>query len=208
MSILDYGGFDDEPEDEQERKSRFDDELKKYREMMNDGSSGLTSIEALEEIISYYFEHEKFEEALHFLNQLLSLVPYSGDLWQRKGLILSNLFRYDEAVECFDRALGFNPVDPETLVKVVTVAIRKRVAGRSPAEIIRKVIAKLAGRSAPRPAPEPRTESTERRVRLQAETAAAMRRHHLDVNLPNCIEAVIEGSSQQRIVDCSRSAHK
>jgi hypothetical protein len=84
MSILDYGGFDDDPEDEQERKDRFDDELKKYRDMMNDGSAGPTNIEALEEIVAYYFENEKFEDALHFLNQLLTLVPYSGDFWQRR----------------------------------------------------------------------------------------------------------------------------
>jgi tetratricopeptide (TPR) repeat protein len=116
MSLFDFGNFDDDPEDEERGKERFDDALNRFKDMMKNGSSGLTNIEALEEIIAYYFENEKYEDALHFVNQLLVLVPYSADTWQRKGLILHNLGRCEEALESFDQALRINPVDPELLV--------------------------------------------------------------------------------------------
>jgi len=98
MSILDFGNFDDDPEDDQGRRERFEDELKKYRDSLKDGSSGITNAEALEEIVNYYFDNEKYEDALHFVNQLLAIVPYSADFWHRKGLILANLYKYEDGV--------------------------------------------------------------------------------------------------------------
>jgi len=91
MSTLDFENFDDEPDDEQGKEDRSEEELKKLRDMLKDDSSGITNIEALEEIVGYYFDREKYEEALHFITKLLTVVPYSADYWQRKGLILSNL---------------------------------------------------------------------------------------------------------------------
>ncbi|RPH35762.1 tetratricopeptide repeat protein, partial [bacterium] len=116
MGILDFGSFDDEPEDDQRKKEHFEEELKKYQDMLKNGGSNITSIEALEEIVGFYFDNEKYAEALHFVTQLLAIMPYSAENWQRKGLILSNLFKYDEALECYDRALSLNPVDPELLI--------------------------------------------------------------------------------------------
>jgi tetratricopeptide (TPR) repeat protein len=115
MSILNTSDFDDDPEREQRDKEKLEDELKKFKEMLKEGSSSI-SIEALEEIVNYYFENEKYDEALHFITHLLEFVPYSADTWQRKGLILSSLFRYREALECYDKALSLNPVDPELLI--------------------------------------------------------------------------------------------
>ena len=109
MSILDYGGFDDEPEDEERRREKFEEELRRFQDMLNDRAPDITNVEALEEIVAYYMDHEKYEEALHFINQLLSLIPYSAENWQRKGVILSNLFKYEEALDCYSRALEVNP---------------------------------------------------------------------------------------------------
>ena len=62
-------------------------------------ASSITNIEALEEIVNYYFDHERYDDALQFVDRLLTLVPYSADNWQRKGLILSNLGKFDDALE-------------------------------------------------------------------------------------------------------------
>jgi tetratricopeptide (TPR) repeat protein len=113
MGIPDFWDYDDDPESEEGKRS--DDEFNKYKDMLKDDSSGITSTEALEELVTYCFEKEKYEDALHFVDRLLDLVPYSVDAWQRKGLILNNLFKHEDALACFDKALSINPVDPELL---------------------------------------------------------------------------------------------
>jgi tetratricopeptide (TPR) repeat protein len=115
MSKLDFSGFDDDDGDEGKR-DRFEDELKKYKDLYGDSASNITSIEALEELVNYLFDHERYDEALRMVERLLTFVPYSADAWQRKGLILSNLYRYEEALGALDTALSLNPVDPEILV--------------------------------------------------------------------------------------------
>ena len=83
---------------------------------MHDSGGGSTNIEALEEIVSYYLENEKYEDALPFISLLLEFIPFSADTWQRKGIILNNLQQHEEALRCFDRAVGLNPVDVEILI--------------------------------------------------------------------------------------------
>ena len=115
MSILDYSNFDDDESDEG-RADRFEDELKRYKDMLGDGSSDITNIEALEEIVNFFFDNERYEEALRFIDRMLAHIPYNADTWQRKGLIPSNLNRPAEALEAFTMALNLNPVDTEILV--------------------------------------------------------------------------------------------
>jgi tetratricopeptide (TPR) repeat protein len=114
MGILDFWDNDEDLENEEGKKA--DEELNRFKDMLKDGSSDVSSAEALEELVNYCYEREKFEDALHFVNQLLDRIPYSADAWQRKGLVLNNLFKYEEALECFERALHLNPVDPEILI--------------------------------------------------------------------------------------------
>ncbi|HXG00887.1 MAG TPA: hypothetical protein VNL69_08875, partial [Bacteroidota bacterium] len=77
MSIFDFTNFDDDDDPSDEERS--EDELKKLKDMLKDGSSKLSNIEALEEIVNYYWENEKYEDALHFINQLLTYIPYSAE---------------------------------------------------------------------------------------------------------------------------------
>ena len=70
--------------------SEFEDELKKYKDLYGDGASEITSIEALEELVNYFFDHERFEEALKMVERLLTFVPYSADAWQREPLTRGN----------------------------------------------------------------------------------------------------------------------
>jgi len=96
MNIFD---FDDEEsffEGPGSQKDDFEEEIKRFKERLKDEGGGSTNIEALEEIVSYYFEKESYQEALHFINLLLDHIPYSSDTWQRKGIILNNLQRHEE----------------------------------------------------------------------------------------------------------------
>ena len=101
MDTFDFENMDDDAEQTGSRKENFEEEIKKFKERLKNGG-GSTNIEALEEITSFYFENEKYEEALHFINLLLEYLPFSADTWQRKGIILNNLQRYNEALECFE----------------------------------------------------------------------------------------------------------
>jgi len=82
MGILDFDDYEEDSENEQQKRERLDEELGKYKDMLKDGPTSISSIEALEEIVNYYFEHEKYEEALHFISRLLEFTPYSTDTCQ------------------------------------------------------------------------------------------------------------------------------
>jgi len=58
-----------------------------FGEQLKNGEKDINNTEALEEIIQFYFDHAQFEEALHFVDRLISFEPFSGDAWQRKGMI-------------------------------------------------------------------------------------------------------------------------
>ena len=93
-----------------------EDDVRRFRELLRNGGKDINNPEALEEIIQFYFEHDKYDDALIYAERLLSFEPFNADAWQRKGMILNNLFKYDEALVCFEKALGLNPTDPEVYI--------------------------------------------------------------------------------------------
>ena len=56
------------------------------------------------------------EEALEYYDTAIGLDPEFGPAYYEKGLSLMNLKRYDEAEECYQKAVELNP-DFETLVE-------------------------------------------------------------------------------------------
>ena len=62
---------------------RSEDDVRRFRESLRNGGKDINNPEALEEIIQFYFEHEKFEEALTYADRLLSFEPFNADAWQR-----------------------------------------------------------------------------------------------------------------------------
>src|SRR5574341_736298 len=113
MADLDRFDDDDLPRRSDEPS---DDDLKKFRESIKNGSRDINNPEALEEIIQFYFEHEEFDEALRFAERLISFQPFNSDAWQQKGMILNNLFKYEDALECYEKALSLNPTDSEIFI--------------------------------------------------------------------------------------------
>ena len=53
----------------------------------------------------------RYEEALSIFEQVLLLDGSNPDVWNYKGAALRSMGRYNEANECFDRALKIDPRD-------------------------------------------------------------------------------------------------
>ena len=51
MSKLDFNSFEDD-DSEEGKRDRFEDELKKYKDLYGDGASEIPSSEALEELVN------------------------------------------------------------------------------------------------------------------------------------------------------------
>ena len=54
---------------------------------------------------------ENYEDALSYFEQALILEPNNADIWNKKGVALRSLGRYDEALECFNKSLSLDPRD-------------------------------------------------------------------------------------------------
>ena len=53
----------------------------------------------------------RYEDALSIFEQALLLDENNPDVWNCKGAALRSMGRYNEANECFDRALKIDPRD-------------------------------------------------------------------------------------------------
>ena len=54
------------------------------------------------------YEERKYSEALLLINEALSYYDRYFNDWNRKAIILGSLKRYEESIECFDRAIALN----------------------------------------------------------------------------------------------------
>lgn len=52
-----------------------------------------------------------FEQALSNFEQALLLDQKNAQIWNLKGAALRSMGRYDEAIECFNKALELDPAD-------------------------------------------------------------------------------------------------
>lgn len=52
-----------------------------------------------------------FEQALSYFEQALLMSQNSAEIWNLKGATLRSMGRYDEALECFNKALELDPSD-------------------------------------------------------------------------------------------------
>jgi Flp pilus assembly protein TadD len=58
-----------------------------------------------------FLEDGKFNDALSFFEQALLLNQDDPNLWNKKGVTLRSLGRYEEAMECFNKSLEIDPRD-------------------------------------------------------------------------------------------------
>jgi Flp pilus assembly protein TadD len=71
----------------------------------------VTELESLTQKGITNLEDGNFEDALSYFEQALLLKPDDPDLWNRKGVALRSLGRYDEASECYNKSLQLDPRD-------------------------------------------------------------------------------------------------
>src|SRR5579872_5806568 len=113
MEFSDFGGDISANDPSREELERLCESLKSASA---DEIRGHTSMETVEELVHYCIEQEKYADALRFADIILGFYPFSGEIWQRRGIALSELGQHQEARESFAKALAFNPADEETLI--------------------------------------------------------------------------------------------
>ena len=55
MNNFEFENLDDDFEEPRKNSEHFEEEIKKLKDRLHDSGGGSTNIEALEEIVSYYF---------------------------------------------------------------------------------------------------------------------------------------------------------
>ncbi|NDH78740.1 MAG: tetratricopeptide repeat protein, partial [Burkholderiaceae bacterium] len=113
--MLEYE-YDDE-QSEQDRKD-LDETLKRFRESVRSGhwQQGSPTPEALEPIVQYCLETNKFDDALTFSRMWVEKAPYASDAWHKLGMSFGSLNRWVEALEAYDKALQLDPCDSDVMV--------------------------------------------------------------------------------------------
>lgn len=70
--------------------------------------------------IEYLINQSRFNEALSLINEALKKEDNYVN-WNLKALILDNLEKYDESIECYDKSLLLNPSDEIKINKANTI---------------------------------------------------------------------------------------
>ena len=70
--------------------------------------------------IEYLINQSRFNEALSLINEALKNEENYAN-WNLKALILDNLEKYDESIECYDKSLLLNPSDEIKINKANTI---------------------------------------------------------------------------------------
>ncbi len=73
-------------------------------------------LENIEETIQLCIEYDFIEDGIYLVDAALEIVPYNSDLWYSKGIFLSNIFEFEKALECFNKAISLNPSDSDILI--------------------------------------------------------------------------------------------
>ena len=84
------------------------EELSRRVELLEALGGKLTAEDYEKRAVSYFFTG-RFAEALAEINTVLELNPKSVSAWNTKGAVLGKLSRLQEAMQCFDAALGIKP---------------------------------------------------------------------------------------------------
>jgi len=71
----------------------------------------LDSIDELIKMGKKQLEDGQYDDALYLFQKAILLNRIDPDLWNLKGITLRSLWRYNEAIECFNKSLEIDPRD-------------------------------------------------------------------------------------------------
>ena len=104
------------------RKREEEEELiRSFEEILKKKSNGFFDLEAYETIIYYYLDRNKHKKALLAVTMAMEQYPYSTELIAVKAQVLSNLERYDEALELLEQAFNLHPADLDILLSMGSI---------------------------------------------------------------------------------------
>ena len=103
-----------------ESNSFIDDEnlkikVQKCKEYVSNGQT-ITFLGNIEDTIQLCLEYDLTEDGIYLAEAALKISPYSSDLWHSKGIFYNNLFEFEKAYICFNKALSLNPSDIDVMI--------------------------------------------------------------------------------------------
>ncbi len=94
------------------KKKKEEDELiKRFEEYQKNKANHFFELENFDYIISHYQDNGKYSQALSAVNMAFDQYPFSIELLIVKSQVLSNLEKYDEALELLEKAETYHPSD-------------------------------------------------------------------------------------------------
>jgi tetratricopeptide (TPR) repeat protein len=99
-----------------EDNSKINEEIERCKAIIESGAY-FNSIESIEEVIEACMESDKEDEAIYFIDFMLSFSPYNSEYWLKKGIALNDIGEHEEALEYVEKALLLNPTDIEAILE-------------------------------------------------------------------------------------------
>ncbi len=103
---------------EEDFKSRREqkDLITKFETSLNEGKTVFFDLDDYQTIVDHYLTKGKNNKALQVCDQGIVLYPYSIDLMLDKAQVLSNLERFEKALDVLDQALNLQPNDGDIYI--------------------------------------------------------------------------------------------
>jgi len=89
--------------------------VQKCKEYVSRGQT-IAFLDNIEETIQLCIEYDLTDDGIFLTEAALEISPYSSELWHSRGIFFNNLFEFEKAYVCFDKALSLNPSDVETMI--------------------------------------------------------------------------------------------
>ena len=78
--------------------------------------------ELIEDLVNSYLDDNEYSKASRLADIFIKNYPYSAEAFHLKALCLDGLGKYLESLEYYNRAISFDPTDPELyLNKAITL---------------------------------------------------------------------------------------
>src|SRR5574338_338216 len=107
---------DHSPDDNLNMNNEFSKEIERCRQLVDEG--GIYScMEAVEEAVQTCIDNYLYDDGVYFVDKLLEVSPYNSEYWVKKGALLNGLYKFTEAIECYNKALSLNPGDSDALIE-------------------------------------------------------------------------------------------